>query len=247
MVDGSTEGQRPEWLIDDPRVRVVDHREILPASDLPTFNSHAIESGLHRVPGLAEHFVYLNDDVLLGRPLSPTAFFTPAGLPHVFPDEWPIGLEERPERPDLMAGATNRRLLEQEYGVTITLTLAHTPHPHRVSLLAELGERFPDELARTAASPFRSASDVSPLSSLAQHVGLVTGRAVLAPHDNRFVNLAASGLAGRFRALRLRDADSICLADDHDYALPEARVSEMLGAFLEDYYPVAPPWEKHRP
>ena len=51
----------------DGRVRVVDHREILPPDALPTFNSQAIETALHRVPGLAEHFVYLNDDVFLGR------------------------------------------------------------------------------------------------------------------------------------------------------------------------------------
>ena len=239
-----TDGQRPDWLADDPRVRVVDHREILPAGVLPTFNSHAIESGLHRVPGLAEHFVYLNDDILLGRPQPPTAFFTPAGLPHVFPDVWPIGLEERPERPDLMAGANNRRLIEKDYGVTITLTLAHTPYPHRVSLLAELAERFPDDLGRTAATPFRSVTDVSPLSSFAQHLGLVTGRAVVAAHENRLVNLASARLPRQLRSLRGRDQDSFCLGDHHDYALPEEQVAALLGDFLDHYYPVAAPWER---
>ena len=78
-----TAGQRPDWLADDAaldgRVRVVDHREILPADALPTFNSQAIETALHRVPGLAEHFVYLNDDVFLGRAARPELFFSPGG------------------------------------------------------------------------------------------------------------------------------------------------------------------------
>lgn len=239
-----TDGQRPEWLADDPRIDVVDHREILPADVLPTFNSHAIETGLHRVPGLAEHFVYLNDDVLLGRPLPPTAFFTPGGLPLVFPDVWPIGIEDRPERPDLMAGANNRLLLERDYDVSITLTLAHTPHPHRVSLLAEMAERYAPELGRTAATPFRSATDVSPLSSLGQHLGLVTGRAVVGPHENRLVNLASARLPRQLRGLRGRDQDSFCLGDHHDYALPEDQVGTQLGEFLDDYYPVAAPWER---
>src|SRR5699024_11177654 len=61
-----TDAQRPSWLDDDPRITVVDHRELFPDdSVLPFFNSHAIESVLHRIPGLAEHFLYLNDDVFL--------------------------------------------------------------------------------------------------------------------------------------------------------------------------------------
>ncbi len=239
-----TDGQRPEWLADDPRVHVVDHREILPGDVLPTFNSHAIETGLHRVPGLAEHFIYLNDDVLLGRPLPPTAFFTPAGLPLVFPDVWPIGIEDRPERPDLMAGANNRLLLERDYDVTITLTLAHAPYSHRVSLLAEMAARYAAELAGTAATPFRSAADVSALSSLAQHLGLITGRAVVGAHESRLVNLASARLPRQLRGLRERDQDSFCLADHHDYALSEDQVAARLGDFLDAYYPVAAPWER---
>ncbi len=69
---------RAGWS-DHPRVNVVDHRDILPPEALPTFNSHAIESGLHKIPGLAEHFVYFNDDFLLARPQQPQRFFDPFG------------------------------------------------------------------------------------------------------------------------------------------------------------------------
>ncbi|MGH8881424.1 MAG: stealth family protein, partial [Stackebrandtia sp.] len=64
-----TDDQHPEWLLPgDDRVRVVSHREIFPdPSVLPTFNSHAIEANLHRIPGLSENFLYFNDDVFLGR------------------------------------------------------------------------------------------------------------------------------------------------------------------------------------
>ena len=59
-------------------------RDILPADALPTFNSHAIEASLHHIDGLAEHFVYFNDDMFVGRPLRPEPFFTPNGLARVF-------------------------------------------------------------------------------------------------------------------------------------------------------------------
>src|SRR5690606_13050857 len=79
-----TADQRPSWLVDHPKLTVVSHREIFPdPSVLPTFNSHAIESCLHRIPGLSEHFLYLNDDVFLGREARPEDFFTLAGLAKV--------------------------------------------------------------------------------------------------------------------------------------------------------------------
>jgi hypothetical protein len=64
----ATESQVPDWLnTSDSRIRVVYHKDILPAEVLPTFNSLVIESALHRIPGLAPHFLYFNNDVFLNR------------------------------------------------------------------------------------------------------------------------------------------------------------------------------------
>ena len=82
-----TDNQTPSWLNQaHPKLRVVDHREFIPERYLPTFNSHVIEAYLHAIPGLAEHYVYLNDDVFLARPSRKTEFFTSNGLPLVFTD-----------------------------------------------------------------------------------------------------------------------------------------------------------------
>ncbi|WP_345678166.1 stealth family protein, partial [Yinghuangia aomiensis] len=82
-----TDQQTPDWLdTSHPRVKVVDHRDIFTDPDaLPTFNSHAIESQLHHIDGLAEHFLYFNDDVFLGRALTPDFFFHANGLAKHFP------------------------------------------------------------------------------------------------------------------------------------------------------------------
>ena len=48
-------------------------------SVLPIHNSHAVEAQLHRIDGLAEHFLYSNDDMFFGRPVEPELFFSPAG------------------------------------------------------------------------------------------------------------------------------------------------------------------------
>jgi Stealth protein CR2, conserved region 2 len=46
---------------------------------LPTFNSRAIESMLWRIDGLADRFVYFNDDMMLTARWSPrTSFYRTA-------------------------------------------------------------------------------------------------------------------------------------------------------------------------
>ena len=49
-----TNGQKPSWVkIDHPKISVISHSEIFEdETDLPTFNSMAIEVHLHKIPGL---------------------------------------------------------------------------------------------------------------------------------------------------------------------------------------------------
>jgi hypothetical protein len=74
-----TNGQTPAWLnLSHPKIRLVTHEQIFPdKSHLPTFNSLAIESHLHRIPGLSRRFIYFNDDILLGKPVTIEDFYTP--------------------------------------------------------------------------------------------------------------------------------------------------------------------------
>ncbi|MGK4127079.1 stealth family protein [Ligilactobacillus saerimneri] len=76
-----TDDQRPEWLKNTARLTVVDHRDFLQKKDLPVFNSNAIELNMDKIPGLAEHFVYFNDDIILNRPVKPIDFFDVDGMP----------------------------------------------------------------------------------------------------------------------------------------------------------------------
>ncbi|WP_170219452.1 stealth conserved region 3 domain-containing protein [Nocardioides litoris] len=246
-----TAGQVPAWLDHDhPGVRVVDHREILPADALPTFSSHAIETALHRVPGLAEHFVYLNDDFLLGRPLRPEALFSPAGLTSVFLSRQNVGLTGDTADPDVppfvRAAWHNRQLLQERFGAVTLRHLAHAPYAHRVSVLEALEREFPEALAATARRPFRSGDDVSTLSSLAQHYGLLSGTAYVASleeHPLTFVNLSNAGVEGQLRRALRREQDFLCLGDHHDHALDGDRLARSLDEFLRHYYPLPAPWE----
>ena len=241
-----TAGQVPDWLdVDHPTVNLVDHAQILPADGLPTFNSHAIETSLHRIEGLSEHFVYFNDDFLLGRPVRPETFFTASGLAATYFSPLTIGLTDTVDAaPYLKAAWNNRALLHDAFGAVTTRNLAHAPYAHRVSVLEELTERFPEPLAATARSPFRSDTDVSTLSSLAQHYALLTGRAHVAEPSLTFVNLSNADVARQLSHAAARDQDFICLADHHDHALSLDQLDALLADFYDDYFPVAAPWER---
>lgn len=87
-----TWGHIPSFLdLDSPRLHVVRHDEFIPKEYLPTFSSHVIELNIHRIPGLADHFVYFNDDMFMLRPLKPEKFFRDK-LPCTYGGEIPIEL-----------------------------------------------------------------------------------------------------------------------------------------------------------
>lgn len=240
-----TAGQVPPWIDPShPMVNIVDHRDLLPPDALPTFNSHAIESVLHRIDGLAEHFLYFNDDFFVGAPTRPERWFGPAGTTAVFLSRRLVGLAGQDDLPYLNAAATNRRLLHGAFGATTVHTLAHAPYAHRVSRLAEIAERFAPEVDATTYAPFRSTTDVSMLSSLGQYYGLLTGTAYLADPDFAFVDITDASVRRRLRDLLRRERAGFCLGDSHDFARDPGKVDEIVGEFLEAYFPIAAPWER---
>jgi len=78
-----TDDQKPnimQWLSQTPhadKVKIIDHKEIFQGDEdsLPTFNTRSISSQLWRIPGLSEHFIFLNDDYILVKPTQPSDFF----------------------------------------------------------------------------------------------------------------------------------------------------------------------------
>ena len=77
-----TDNQVPAWLdASNPRIKIIDHTEIMPAESLPCFNSALMEDYLYRIPGLAEHFLYANDDMFINKEVTAADFFNKDGFP----------------------------------------------------------------------------------------------------------------------------------------------------------------------
>ena len=71
-----TYGHLPDWLdTGHPKLHIVNHEDFIPEKYLPTFNSHVIEWNFHRIKGLADKFIYFNDDTFLMRTVRPEDLF----------------------------------------------------------------------------------------------------------------------------------------------------------------------------
>lgn len=246
-----TDQQRPSWLdVDHGRVIVVDHTEIFADPEvLPTYNSHAIGSQVHRIPGLAEHYLLINDDVMFNSPVTPYDFFTPAGQLRISfsrsrrPD---IGREH--QTPLEQARTNSAELIERDFGRRASELFAHVPIPQRRGIATEVVERYAREVTRTVASPFRSATDVEPNSWLHLYTALLTGRGTRSTLRFGYYNtgdpevraqLDRAAPPGRVKVICLNDVPPADGADDADPA--------WLAGWLERRFPLRAPFETAAP
>ncbi|MFZ9986970.1 MAG: stealth conserved region 3 domain-containing protein [Candidatus Nanopelagicales bacterium] len=242
-----TDGQTPSWFDpSDDRVTIIDHRDIWDDPDkLPVFNSHAIEARLHHIPGLAEHYIYFNDDMMFARPVQATDFFAPGGLMKIFPSPHQVGLGGRTlhEGAAQTAAKNDREVLLAATGTVQTQRLKHASYPQRKSVALELEERFPEYYARTTGATFRSATDISCIS-LQSWYAFRTGRAASSSISFRYIDLMTEDDLREMEVLRKqRNAAIMCLNQSENSEVDPLMVQEKLHDFLDDYLPVPSPYE----
>lgn len=237
-----TDGQRPDWLRDDTDwVSVVDHRDIAPeGTELPTFNSQAIEANLHRIDGLSEHFLYFNDDMFLSSPVSPDLFFHANGLASVFlsralvaPGD-PVEGEPAPDA----AGKNARDLVWQVCGRRLSRKLFHAPYALNTTISQEIEDRWPETVQRTRDSQFRRLEDITLAGGLHLNYAYAVGRAVTRKIRYRYVGIGEESAASELERL-IKDKDSLqtfCLNDAVQDIAPDV-ADRQVREFLERRFP----------
>ena len=184
-----TSGQVPEWLdTSNPKLNMVNHRDFVPEEFLPTFNSVVIERYIHRIPGLADRFVYFNDDFYIINHISPERFFK-NGLPRdiaVFQynpswSQWYKRIKNNIriinrhfDKREVMAkyhdkwfdpsyGSRARlNYILKPYGKFITLRTPHNAQPYLKSTFEEVWDAAGEELTATSVNRFRKVTDYTP-------------------------------------------------------------------------------------
>ena len=240
-----TSGQTPTWLGPHPSVVNVSHQEILEGSALPTFNSHAIEARLHHIPGVAEYFVYLNDDVFFGRPQRREHYVTDDGDVCVPLSDLPLPNRVTSTGAAVDVGALNAlALLHGQVATAPSRRPAHGPITNRTAHLLELEARFGDALAATQHNRFRSASDVPLPTFLAPVDALGSGQAVPATLRFGYVGLDDEDLEQQLASFAADPGvDAFCLNDTERVPAEAPALRRRIVDYLAGRFPDPAPWE----
>jgi hypothetical protein len=208
----------PSWLnLANKRLSWIDHRDVIPETYLPTFNSRCIETFLHKVSNLSEHFVYMNDDVFVNKYQEPTSFFLSNGIGFSNLEPYGSVLGEASEQdPDFINGARNAaKLMADRFGVTTTQRHKHAPAALRRSVLEEIEREFASVFAVNRGNRFRSRDDASITSFLYHHYAYQTGRAIFVDHPTELLHSSSKRWDSKLKMLvESSDIRYFCLNDE---------------------------------
>ncbi|MEZ9408605.1 stealth conserved region 3 domain-containing protein [Vibrio lentus] len=243
-----TDDQKPDWFHEfDDRVQLVSHRDIfVNQDDLPCFNSHAIESNLHRIPGLSEHFLYFNDDVFLRSPVKPSDFFIPDGSQTKF--FWsnqafvPESIDTNSLPVDI-AAVNNVNFLKENYGYTSNRKFKHTPIALKKSVIVELEREHPEIFIGNSSARFRSNTDYSILSALIHHYGVVKGYSVEGELPYLYASFSDELFEFKMNLLLLLKFKSFCINDVEVDEKRFAYISKVFTKKMKLLFPNPSPYE----
>ena len=258
-----TWGHLPDWLdTSHPQLHVVRHEEFIPDAYRPVFNSCPIELNMHRIEGLAERFVYFNDDTFLCRPVAPERFFR-HGLPadmarlSIIPQERAghnalecMRVINRRHTPHKAIAAAPGKWFNFRYSPADLLKSVsllpwsffpglkdhHMPQPFLRSTFDTLWTEEFAELDATCRHRFRTPTDLS--QWLVRYEQLVTGRFTpVGMRDTLLTKLSDEDTEAIADALLSDRYAMICINDNNDIRHPEqvrATLEEAFRRLLPD-------------
>jgi len=248
-----TAGQYPKWLKRHPKITVVHHKQIFPWDGcLPTFNSMAIESNLHRIPGLSEFYIYFNDDVFLGRQTTPFTFFNVSkdrkAQTRVFLTKRaiPTSKKQRQQGSYRSSAFNSSQAMKQKFAKKQTYYLHdHTPFPSIKSHVLYVEKIFRNIFREVSSHRFRCHSDYTITNGLIPYTSLQNRKGV--------VSFDHSSISYSFRGKVKRDKHNLerifqskptffCIQDASEKKNKEAEAC--LQKFFEKYFPKKADWEK---
>ena len=163
------------------KVIIVDHKTIFRGYEehLPVFNSRAIETVMFRIPELAEHFIYLNDDFFIINPTKKEDFFV-NGLP-VLRGKW-LKFDSDIFYKKTKKNRTGHKLAQQLSAKLIGFkkyyNFRHTPHPFRKSTFEEYFKSNEEILEDNIKYRFRDKKQFL-IQGIANHLEIKNGTCVL--------------------------------------------------------------------
>lgn len=257
-----TWGHVPSWLnVNHPKLNVVKHSDYIPEEYLPVFSSHPIEMNLHRLNGLSETFIYMNDDMFFTAPMKENDFFKgnlpcdaalesvhqfkKGGIDHIIASNLEV-INDRFSKRECMKKNWNK-FYSLKYGKSTLKNLylipfgqftgfenPHLPIPYMKKIFRQIWKEYPEVLDATSKNKFRSATDVN--QWLVRYWQLVSGQFVPTSKTNgRFFSIGKDDKEIE-DAIKNQTYQMICLSDD-DVNLDFEKEKEFIIRCFEAIFP----------
>ena len=246
-----TNDQIPVWLdTTNPKIKIIDHSEILPAEIQPCFNGLAVENFMYKIPELSEYFLYANDDMFFNKSLSPDFFFANDGLPFVRLYKYKRD-ECRGKRSLMWKNFKNKLDYWQFLNYNVARKVAkvtgkfygslphHNIDAYKKSDFAKTMEVFAKEVKKTSLHRIREKDDFHRVSVSYYCLGKNHAHLCYVKNQNSLV----INVEERDYEQKLSDyqPDLFCI-NDNPNVKPEHRI--VLKQFLENYFPKKSEFEK---
>lgn len=244
-----TDNQIPKWLdTSNPKINIIDHKEIMPTKSLPCFNSSVIEHFICRIPELAEHYLYANDDMFINKPVNQDTFFAKDGLPIIRFSRRPfrkLYIKFREKILNKKLSHYNQitqnaaRLVEKKYKIYFSGKAHHNIDGYLKSDCIHTEQIFKDEIEATLKNHVRSSNDIQrhlyyyvSLAEKRGHLHYVTQKTSFRFHIHNI---------GHYKKLEKFNPMLFCM-NDSEYAQDSHRI--IAKNYLEKRFPNKSRFEK---
>ncbi len=233
-----TDRQKPSWLLDHPRVSVIDHSMLRDEGWGPTYSSKALEACLDRLPS-TNNFIYLNDDVFLGRNFSLNDFFDQAKQKTVIHFEQPEDRDPLHDVSQNLAMNMSHEILARQYNLQQfpDKPMAHSPRYLIQEQLKLLYKEFPEAVRAAREEIFRESSVPSVVADLYGRWMLVSGNGIEKAVPHALVSSGSPNIKQQLSQLikNLEQLSYFCINDTldntpsshHNFLLIQSALSEI--------------------
>jgi len=239
--------QIPEWMnVNCENLKILHHDEIIDQSYLPTFSSHSIISNIHKLPGLSEHFLYVEDDMLFDNKINYEDFYDKNGKIIFYPkNRFTCDASERnnaSESPWNLALAECNHLLNQAFRTESRFVVNHVPLLINKKIWQEIEDKWPNQFHQTRSSRFRAMHNIAVEYLYPQYM-LYKKEGVLAPFSDTkkyalyhpLENYRVWAWYGIWRINQIKPR-FLALNDNFD-GNPNQSVVKIMQKFLENHFP----------
>jgi hypothetical protein len=241
-----TDRQRPAWLVDHPRISIIDHSMLRDKGMPSTYSSKAVEACFDRLPGTNDT-VYLNDDVFLGGNFSMEHFFNTNQQKTVIHFEQSHDRDPSEDVAQNTAMQLSRRILAGSYrkNNSDSKPMAHAPRYLLREQVLEMFNQYAEVVQQAKEEIFREPLIASVIADLYGRWLLASGKAIENPVPHALLSSGSVHIKQQLAQLlqNYNQLSYFCINDTLDNTCNSHLNFPLIQSVLERLFPTPSEFE----